>query len=59
VSTGARLRLGNMNLSFVETRMLHWPDSMFSYLDEGGVLFSQDAFGMHLAPRHHLARILL
>ena len=29
--------------------MLHWPDSMFSYLVEEQVLFSQDAFGMHLA----------
>ena len=46
---GDRLSLGNMNLSFFETRMLHWPDSMFSYLAEEQVLFSQDAFGMHLA----------
>jgi len=33
----------------METRMLHWPDSMFSYLVDEQVLFSQDAFGMHLA----------
>ena len=46
---GDRLSLGNMTLSFLETRMLHWPDSMFSYLAEEQVLFSQDAFGMHLA----------
>jgi flavorubredoxin len=46
---GDRLSLGNMNLSFFETRMLHWPDSMFSYLEDEQVLFSQDAFGMHLA----------
>ncbi len=49
LKTGDRLSLGNMELSFVETRMLHWPDSMFSYLKEEQVLFSQDAFGMHLA----------
>ena len=55
VGTGESLSLGNMNLSFVETRMLHWPDSMFSYLDEGGVLFSQDAFGMHLASSERFA----
>ena len=46
---GDRLSLGNLNLTFLETRMLHWPDSMFSYLEEEAVLFSQDAFGMHLA----------
>lgn len=36
-------------LSFIETKMLHWPDSMFTFHEESGVLFSQDAFGMHLA----------
>jgi flavorubredoxin len=46
---GDSLSLGNMKLSFLETRMLHWPDSMFSYLAEEQALFSQDAFGMHLA----------
>jgi len=49
VKDGESISLGNMNLSFVETRMLHWPDSMFTYLAEDGVLFSQDAFSMHLA----------
>lgn len=43
------LSLGNATLAFMETRMLHWPDSMFTYLVEDGVLFSQDGFGMHLA----------
>jgi flavorubredoxin len=46
---GDKLSLGNMTLSFLETRMLHWPDSMFTYLEDEQVLFSQDAFGMHLA----------
>ncbi|MCD6571115.1 MAG: FprA family A-type flavoprotein [Deltaproteobacteria bacterium] len=49
VKDGQSISLGNMNLSFLETRMLHWPDSMFSYLGEEKLLFSQDAFGMHLA----------
>ncbi|MCJ2670715.1 MAG: FprA family A-type flavoprotein [Candidatus Thermoplasmatota archaeon] len=49
VKDGESVSLGNMNVSFVETRMLHWPDSMFTYLAEDGVLFSQDAFSMHLA----------
>lgn len=49
VKTGDRISLGDMNLAFVETKMLHWPDSMVSYLEEENLLFSQDAFGMHLA----------
>ena len=49
VKSGDVLNLGNLNLRFLETRMLHWPDSMFSYLEEERLLFSQDAFGMHLA----------
>jgi flavorubredoxin len=40
---------GGMRVRFVETPMLHWPDSMFTYLEDEGVLFSHDAFGMHLA----------
>jgi len=49
VADGSTVSLGDMKLSFYETRMLHWPDSMFTWLHEEGVLFSQDAFGMHLA----------
>ena len=47
--TGEELSLGNATIGFVQTPMLHWPDSMFSFLKEEGVLFSSDAFGMHLA----------
>ena len=46
---GSSLSLGAGKLTFAETRMLHWPDSMISFYDRDGVLFSQDAFGMHLA----------
>ncbi len=49
VKDGETLSLGDRTIAFVETRMLHWPDSMFSYLVEEQLLFSQDAFGMHLA----------
>lgn len=49
VGTGDSLNLGNMNIDFIETRMLHWPDSMVTYLREEKMLFSQDGFGMHLA----------
>ena len=49
VKDGEVLSLGNLHLTFVETRMVHWPDSMFTFLAEDGVLFSNDGFGMHLA----------
>ncbi|MFH1865648.1 MAG: flavodoxin domain-containing protein [Candidatus Eisenbacteria bacterium] len=49
VEDGGTLSLGDVELQFMETRMLHWPDSMFTYLPADEVLFSQDAFGMHLA----------
>ncbi len=49
VGDGEELSLGNLTVKFMETRMLHWPDSMFSYVVEEQLLFSQDAFGMHLA----------
>ena len=49
VKTGDSINLGKNDLAFVETRMLHWPDSMVTYLTGEKVLFSQDAFGMHLA----------
>ena len=48
-TAGATLSLGAGSLAFVDTKMLHWPDSMMSFYDRDGVLFSQDAFGMHLA----------
>lgn len=49
VKDGETISLGNRSLSFLETRMLHWPDSMMAYLPEEELLFSQDGFGMHLA----------
>jgi flavorubredoxin len=55
VGTGDHLDLGNAKLSFIESRMLHWPDSMFAFLEEEGVLFSNDAFGMHLASSERFA----
>ncbi|MCK4624889.1 MAG: flavodoxin domain-containing protein, partial [Phycisphaerae bacterium] len=55
VKDGEKLSLGNLNVSFVETRMCHWPDSMVTYLHEDELLFSQDAFGMHLASYERFA----
>jgi len=52
---GETVSLGRRKLSFLETRMLHWPDSMFSFIAEEGILFSQDGFGMHLASEERFA----
>ncbi|MFT5698832.1 MAG: flavorubredoxin [Desulforhopalus sp.] len=49
VKSGTEVSLGKRTVQFIETRMLHWPDSMFSYLKEDGILFSSDAFGQHFA----------
>ena len=49
VGSGDEISLGRRTLSFLETRMLHWPDSMFTYLQEDKILFSSDAFGQHYA----------
>lgn len=48
VKTGDSIDIGNgKSLVFIETPMLHWPDSMMTYLTEDAVLFSNDAFGQH------------
>jgi flavorubredoxin len=49
VETGRELSLGKRTVTFLETRMLHWPDSMFSYIKEDKLLISSDAFGQHWA----------
>ena len=50
VKTGDKLDVGNgKELVFVEMPMLHWPDSMATYLTKDNILFSNDAFGQHLA----------
>jgi len=49
VKTGDEINLGRYTLHFIETPMLHWPDSMMTYVKEAKLLISQDAFGQHLA----------
>lgn len=49
VKAGSTLSLGKRTLQFVPTPMLHWPDSMVTYCPEEKILFSNDAFGQHLA----------
>lgn len=50
VKTGDSVEIGNgKKLAFVEMKMLHWPDSMATYLTGDNILFSNDAFGQHYA----------
>jgi len=49
VKTGDELKLGRRTLQFLEAPMLHWPDSMFTYVKEEALLLPNDAFGQHLA----------
>lgn len=49
VKSGDILSLGKRSLNFVLTPMVHWPDNMISYMPEEKILFSNDAFGQHLA----------
>ncbi len=49
VKTGDEIKTGKYTLQFIETPMLHWPDSMMTYVKEAKLLISQDAFGQHLA----------
>lgn len=52
VKTGDKLNIGSKDFVFIEARMLHWPDTMFSYLTGDNILFSNDAFGQHYASEH-------
>ena len=49
VKNGEVLNLGKRNLNFLHMPMVHWPDSMASYLVEEKLLFPNDAFGQHIA----------
>jgi flavorubredoxin len=49
VKTGDTLPLGETTLTFIEATMLHWPDTMFTYMSGENILFSNDGFGQHFA----------
>lgn len=49
IKTGDTLSLGKHTLEFMTTPMLHWPDSMMTYVKEDKILLSNDGFGQHYA----------
>lgn len=55
VKTGDSISIGKRNLSFVTTPMVHWPDNQVTYCPQEKILFSNDAFGQHIASSERLA----
>lgn len=55
VSTGDSISIGKRTIQFLDTRMLHWPDSMVSYIPEEKLLISNDIFGQNLATSERFA----
>lgn len=51
VKTGDSVKTGEYELIFVEMQMLHWPDSMLTYIKGANVALSNDAFGQHYSPK--------
>jgi len=49
VKSGETFSIGHRTLTFLEAPMLHWPDSMFTYIKEDQLLLPNDAFGQHFA----------
>ena len=55
VKTGDSISIGKRSIHFVEMRMLHWPDSMASYIPEDKLLVTNDAFGQNIASSERFA----
>ena len=49
VEDGAKIDLGGRTLEFIYAPWLHWPETMFTFLMEDGILFPCDFFGQHTA----------
>lgn len=47
VTSGDTLEIGKRTLTFIDTPLVHWPESMFTYIANDKLLFSMDAFGQH------------
>ena len=49
VDENSSLDLGGKTMRFVDAPWLHWPETMFTYVPEDGILFPCDFFGSHIA----------
>ncbi|XPV76746.1 MAG: FprA family A-type flavoprotein [Desulfovibrio sp.] len=55
VKSGEELCIGKRHIQFIETRMLHWPDNMITYIPEEKMAFCSDAFGQNIASSERYA----
>jgi flavorubredoxin len=53
--SGTKVSVGRRTLTFVEIRMLHWPDNMLTYIPEDAIAFTSDAFGQNWATSERFA----
>lgn len=53
--TGETLNTGKYSFTFIHTPMVHWPDNMVTFMPEQNILFSNDAFGQHIASKERFA----
>lgn len=58
IKSGDSIKIGKRTLSFLTTPMVHWPDNQVTYCPEEKILFSNDAFGQHIASSERYARDL-
>lgn len=58
IKSGDSINIGKRTLQFLTTPMVHWPDNQFTYCPEDEVLFSNDAFGQHIASSERMANEL-
>lgn len=56
IKSGDSINIGSRDLSFLTTPMVHWPDNQFTYCPQEKLLFSNDAFGQHIASSERLAK---
>jgi flavorubredoxin len=49
VKTNDTLNIGKKTLQFVHIPMVHWPDSMVTYIADDKLLLPNDAFGQHIS----------
>jgi len=56
IKSGDSINIGSRDLSFLTTPMVHWPDNQFTYCPQEKILFSNDAFGQHIASSERLAK---
>lgn len=55
IKSGDSINIGKRDLSFLTTPMVHWPDNQVTYCPQEKILFSNDAFGQHIASSERLA----